>query len=642
MKGKCYYCNKELTERTVKKHIKTCEERLLSIDKSIKESKKTKSQYIMSIVYKYSKEYCLYIAIDKDIELRALDKFLRDVWLECCGHLSEFIIHEEHYDSSPDEDCFFDVQSMDIKIGEVLEVGDKFKHNYDFGSTTELILEVLDEYEVGEDYSHIQILARNRDVRHKCSSCNSEAEYFDYEENEFFCHECVDQDIIDELEELTYSNSPRDGVCGYYGSYDSEESYLPGNKTKFEKGKDQKATSKFIDDEDYYDYDDDDEFDEDFEEEFIEFMAKKRETHRRNLINRVSKGKFTEDLKELLECNTKENLTTMGNILGIPKISSLNKAKLIVKLSEEYQSKVGEFLQVLDLERYEFLKTVANKGVIKGEEFQNIFIEYYMECGLIFPFLKEDEVYFIMPNEAREEIKNFNDIDNINLLKENTDLIKLCWGMTQYYGGFLLDKFIVMANDYYQFNWNKIRVDEVLNHGSLYYLKFELMGNICTNIALSDMDTMVDIVYNNKSDLPYCNISQKEFMEACNERYIVENKINSDLRKYLKRHWEVEDEVLDMFMVDLYVDSQQREPQDIIEDVMNEFDLDGGPIFNGLLKELNAVLNNTRLWRLKGHTLNQINNDSKENVEVGRNDSCPCGSGKKYKNCCASNVISLF
>jgi len=22
------------------------------------------------------------------------------------------------------------------------------------------------------------------------------------------------------------------------------------------------------------------------------------------------------------------------------------------------------------------------------------------------------------------------------------------------------------------------------------------------------------------------------------------------------------------------------------------------------------------------------------NKEVGRNDACPCGSGKKYKNCC--------
>ena len=28
----------------------------------------------------------------------------------------------------------------------------------------------------------------------------------------------------------------------------------------------------------------------------------------------------------------------------------------------------------------------------------------------------------------------------------------------------------------------------------------------------------------------------------------------------------------------------------------------------------------------------------KKEVEVGRNDNCSCGSGKKYKNCCGRQV----
>ena len=27
----------------------------------------------------------------------------------------------------------------------------------------------------------------------------------------------------------------------------------------------------------------------------------------------------------------------------------------------------------------------------------------------------------------------------------------------------------------------------------------------------------------------------------------------------------------------------------------------------------------------------------KKDAEIGRNDPCPCGSGKKYKNCCGRN-----
>ncbi|HRF35846.1 MAG TPA: SEC-C metal-binding domain-containing protein, partial [Clostridia bacterium] len=29
-----------------------------------------------------------------------------------------------------------------------------------------------------------------------------------------------------------------------------------------------------------------------------------------------------------------------------------------------------------------------------------------------------------------------------------------------------------------------------------------------------------------------------------------------------------------------------------------------------------------------------VNKDKK----VGRNDPCPCGSGRKYKNCCGNNL----
>ena len=64
MKGICYYCNEKLSERTVKKHVKGCKVKKEKIEESIASSKKTKSQYILSIVPQYgSKEYCLYIAM---------------------------------------------------------------------------------------------------------------------------------------------------------------------------------------------------------------------------------------------------------------------------------------------------------------------------------------------------------------------------------------------------------------------------------------------------------------------------------------------------------------------------------------------------------------------------------------------------
>lgn len=76
-------------------------------------------------------------------------------------------------------------------------------------------------------------------------------------------------------------------------------------------------------------------------------------------------------------------------------------------------------------------------------------------------------------------------------------------------------------------------------------------------------------------------------------------------------------------------------------------------IFNGeeVLQEFIELImlakNNTRIWRNNGHTpseLHEINSKRDRNIDqfskiqrqvVGRNDLCPCGSGKKYKKCCS-------
>jgi len=50
------------------------------------------------------------------------------------------------------------------------------------------------------------------------------------------------------------------------------------------------------------------------------------------------------------------------------------------------------------------------------------------------------------------------------------------------------------------------------------------------------------------------------------------------------------------------------------------------------------VQRNTRMYALNGHTLNELEleNDQGQRVitKVGRNEPCPCGSGKKHKKCC--------
>ena len=55
--------------------------------------------------------YWMQLAVRADTTLRQLDGFLRGMWLECCGHLSEFKIQGTRYSNlaphpdEPDEEC---------------------------------------------------------------------------------------------------------------------------------------------------------------------------------------------------------------------------------------------------------------------------------------------------------------------------------------------------------------------------------------------------------------------------------------------------------------------------------------------------------------------------------------------------------
>jgi hypothetical protein len=81
----------------------------------------------------YSPEYWLHLKISSDAKLKDLDQFLRDIWLECCGHMSLF--RQERHELK-----------MGSKLMDVLRPGMELTHEYDFGDTTELLVKVIAQY----------------------------------------------------------------------------------------------------------------------------------------------------------------------------------------------------------------------------------------------------------------------------------------------------------------------------------------------------------------------------------------------------------------------------------------------------------------------------------------------------------------
>ena len=226
--GACALCGQHVNKNQMTKHLATC---VIEHDAREREKKKQPrdATYFHLVVEGRSVPgYWLHVEARSNARLSALDQFLRDIWLECCGHLSQFKIDDTYYisdyDALEDED---DTLSMNRAMNTVLEAGDKFTHEYDFGTTTMLTLRVLSEHTGLNRRASVRLLARNDPLDHRCAVCGKPATvvcpFCIYtEEPAWYCddeacrekHECEDSEDA----WLPVANSPRVGMCGYTGN----------------------------------------------------------------------------------------------------------------------------------------------------------------------------------------------------------------------------------------------------------------------------------------------------------------------------------------------------------------------------------------------------------------------------------------
>ncbi len=254
-------------------HLKSCKRRTAGIAESESDTKsfRSKNTRLLHIMIQGLRlpMYWLHLEMPASARLADLDNFLRDIWLECCGHLSAFRIGDVSYSwnveeaddaaldrldemlaqaeaayadptrppltASVDDLRFFQrvgklpsfvfrghkVRSMAPELGKVLQVGQKFTHEYDFGSTTELDLKVVAEREgrVKKGKQLVEVLARNLPPTEPCTDCGKPAKYLSVINDHAWCTTCAEEHEGDyEFEtSIRVVTSPRMGMCGYVG-----------------------------------------------------------------------------------------------------------------------------------------------------------------------------------------------------------------------------------------------------------------------------------------------------------------------------------------------------------------------------------------------------------------------------------------
>ncbi|MDR2971081.1 MAG: hypothetical protein LBU83_04045 [Bacteroidales bacterium] len=241
--GKCLFCGKTFAKAGINRHLAT----------HLKEKTETGKQALSFLLKvetnkRYSTSpYFLSLWIDGEAKMKDVDRFLRDIWLECCGHLSAFkdlkrrrsgygmFDRMEAYDYLDSgniakyEKMMEEISGeipMSRKVKDVFYKGLTLEYEYDFGSSTELEITVIDAYPIKAD-KKIVLLSRNEPLEIMCSICKKVpatqvCAVCMYNEDAVFCDKCAEkhakkcEDFAD-YASMPVVNSPRMGVCAYVG-----------------------------------------------------------------------------------------------------------------------------------------------------------------------------------------------------------------------------------------------------------------------------------------------------------------------------------------------------------------------------------------------------------------------------------------
>lgn len=215
--GACAYCGRELTRIGMARHLKACPARKKAIAAADVKPGKSVPLVHLQVQDAWGGDYWLQLEVTATTPLEELDAYLRAIWLECCGHMSQFSVGRWRGEEF----------GMHQTVGKVFLPGTEVTHIYDFGTESVTLLRAMDSRTGRPLTRHpIALMARNRAPAFACQDCGEPATALclecAYEQDEeqpgTLCETHAASHPHDEYDApMPLVNSPRMGLCGYDG-----------------------------------------------------------------------------------------------------------------------------------------------------------------------------------------------------------------------------------------------------------------------------------------------------------------------------------------------------------------------------------------------------------------------------------------
>ena len=364
-------------------------------------------------------------------------------------------------------------------------------------------------------------------------------------------------------------------------------------------------------------------------------------------------------LSDLLVRLTKDELSGIRSNLNLKGISALNKKELVEELTRLMPQRIGEVFNIFDEERYRLVKSMCEKG---GFVFDNTISEEKAKClrenGIIFPGARNGRKILCMPLEFLDIFKDMNILEYRKMVRRNTDWIRLTNGLLYYYGYL---SFVQLQDRIGNLTGEKPDTFQYLNillDAMFYHEQIWPEGAGYCDIRVLDVEKLWQ-EQKARADVIYRPFTREQLFKAGAPGYIDWTPALRMFMGFLRENYEISKEEVDEIADEcLCIINSDCKPGDLLKHLENFLEFPSFEFVQELTEVMMHLFNNTRMWILKGHTPSELSKEENKQRRplstapslkegtfnnvidlqtkrlVGRNDPCPCGSGKKFKKCC--------
>ena len=386
-------------------------------------------------------------------------------------------------------------------------------------------------------------------------------------------------------------------------------------------------------------------------EELQKQMQEEAEKRKKQLMKREVPTRRT--LKNALATMTRQELDDIRYNVGLSGTSSMNKAELIEKLVPAIvEFSRTWFVSLLDEQYQAFRHLDAKKGISSEFRADESRLDYFQSLGLMVCGAYKGELAWYMPKEIMEEFRQLDQNQAFRKAVElNNDVFRVAAGLLFYYGVMDYDRLFAKVRQHLEISTEDLSFSDfmkVMFNGSCWQRNVRTSEHVAYYCTVMDPGKILEA--QDKIGVGFAKLSYGQVYDAGEEDYIEATNEFKGLAQFFMAAYKMDvlraAEVVGQITILLQNGGEMKDILAYIEKLgepENEKDMEAlSPLLIGFHQSL-------RMWKLKGHTPTEIVTGKldpeggeiisfeaarRKKAKVGRNDPCPCGSGKKYKNCC--------